>query len=344
MPTLPPQTQHWPADHAILFVHGIGNARPGDYDTLVSQVQQLLGDSTTKFAFYFLYYDQIDQWAAAKLQSSLLNSQVIDAIRRGLERSHFLAAAGSKIDAVNLGNVMADFAGDVVWPVFVPDARRAVRAAFLQQLAQIVLDGKRAGHEPWEQHLTIITHSLGCFHTYEALATIATDPAEGLSPATFGVQFDNVIYMASPLQLIRSVCEAVGAAVPERNSLHCLTAADFRSPAEHPITGADVPSARRVVSITGNLDPVGGWFLRSRADWAYMKLPDSDPAPGPQYVSLVDNQQLGVMQAAEESALALVLQSALQVDSAPQVSIGNPHDWGTYVARHGDQLKEWLTS
>jgi hypothetical protein len=342
MPTLPPQTQHWPADRAILFVHGIGNARPGDYDTLVSQVQQLLGDSSSRFAFYFLYYDQIDQWAAAKLQASLLNSRVVDAIRRGLAGSQLLAGAASKVDPVTLANVIADFAGDVVWPVFVPDARRAVRAAFLQQLAQIVLDGKSAGLETWEQHLTIITHSLGCFHTYEALAAIANDPTEGLSPATYGVQFDNVIYMASPLQLIRSVCESVGAAVPERDSLHCLSVADFRSPAEHPITGPDVPSARRVVSITGNLDPVGGWFLRNRADWAYMKLPDPDPAARPEYVSLIDDQQLNALKAAEDSALAAVLQSALRTDAAPQITLNNPHDWGAYVARHGDQLKKWL--
>jgi hypothetical protein len=29
------ETREWPADEAVLFVHGVGDASPGDYDDLV---------------------------------------------------------------------------------------------------------------------------------------------------------------------------------------------------------------------------------------------------------------------------------------------------------------------
>jgi hypothetical protein len=346
MPTLPPQTQPWPSDRALLFIHGIGNPSPGDYNALVQQVETLLGGDAAKFAIYFLYYDQINQWIAAKLQVAQQCEQLVDAIKSAVERSAVLASQAANIDAASLSNVVADFAADVIWPVLVPDARHAVRAAILQQLAQIVLDGKAAGHEAWEQRITIIAHSLGCFHTYEALYAVASDPGLGLSPATFGVQFENVIYMASPVQLIRTVANALGDVVPERDSLHCLSAPDFRCPGEHPVVGPDVPSARRVVSITGNLDPVGGWFLRKQADWAYMQLPATDPANGavPQYLSFIDEQSVTSVDLAEPASLTTLLQGAIKGDGPPDITVQNPHDWGAYVTRHADQLKQWLTS
>jgi hypothetical protein len=39
-------------------------------------------------------------------------------------------------------------AGDVIWPVLIPDARLAIRAAVLQQLQTMVLDGIAAGVQP----------------------------------------------------------------------------------------------------------------------------------------------------------------------------------------------------
>src|SRR3954466_4579075 len=71
MPTLPPQTQRWPADRALLLVHGIGNAQPGDYDALVALLLQVLGPGASKIAMYFLYYDQVNDWFAAKTQLAL---------------------------------------------------------------------------------------------------------------------------------------------------------------------------------------------------------------------------------------------------------------------------------
>jgi hypothetical protein len=35
-------------------------------------------------------------------------------------------------------------------------------------------------------------------------------------------------------------------------------------------------SARRFVSITGDLDPIGGFFVRTQAPWAYMNIEDPD--------------------------------------------------------------------
>src|SRR5579884_783563 len=61
VPTLPAQSQKWPADRALLFVHGIGNPKAGDYDPLVAEVRAILGDAAARYAFYFLYYDQINE-------------------------------------------------------------------------------------------------------------------------------------------------------------------------------------------------------------------------------------------------------------------------------------------
>ena len=45
-----PMRQQWPSDHAILLVHGVGNARPGDYAALVQEVTTLLGDGAVDVA------------------------------------------------------------------------------------------------------------------------------------------------------------------------------------------------------------------------------------------------------------------------------------------------------
>ncbi len=54
----------WPGKRAVLLVHGVGNAKPGDYAPLAQQVESLLGASASQFAVYFLYYDQINDWLA----------------------------------------------------------------------------------------------------------------------------------------------------------------------------------------------------------------------------------------------------------------------------------------
>jgi hypothetical protein len=319
MPTLPPQTQRWPADRALLLVHGIGNAHPGDYAPLVAQLQQALGDDARNLAIYFLYYDAINEWFAVKTQAAVQVGALVSAIR-------------SRVDSTALGNVIADFAGDVVWPVLIPDARQAVRIAMLQQLQQIVADGVRAGFQARDQHLSIMCHSLGCFHTFEALHAAAKSTTEGLAPGTDGVRFDNVIFMASPVQLIRTVAGALGAAVPQLSTLTTVSSATLSMPAERIVTGDVVQSVRRTVSITGNLDPVGGWFLRQRADWAFMNLPGQEV--------FIDSEQ--PTNVTSEAQLVALLQGSLRDREPPTITATNPHDWGSYIDRHAGDLKKWL--
>src|SRR5262249_26981608 len=115
MAILPPQSQKWPSDRAVLFVHGIGNPEPGDYDPIVAQVKALLGANATKVAFYFLYYDQLNQWAADKLSAASNVTKLLQALK-------------SKYDPTKLGGIAADFGCDVIWPVLLADLRVAARA------------------------------------------------------------------------------------------------------------------------------------------------------------------------------------------------------------------------
>lgn len=324
MPPLP-QSQRWPADRAVLFVHGIGNARPGDYAPLGAQLENILGERAGDFALYFLYYDQINDWFATKTQAALQVEQLIGLIRSNLNSSN-----------ASLGNAVADFAGDVIWPVLVADARTAVREAYLNQLRQIVRDGEDAGLPPRRQRVTIIAHSLGCFHTYEALHEAAADEGQGLSPARWGLEFANVIFMASPVQLIRTVASAVSLAVPQREGLYCVSGPSLEIPFELDFDGNRVRSAKRTVSITGNLDPVGGHLLRSRLPWAYMDLPGQE--------SFIDQQQLVASDLSEEDSLVAVVQSALRDGAPPSIAPANPHDWSTYISRNAGELRQWLTA
>ena len=322
MATLPAQSQKWPADRALLFVHGIGNPKVGDYDPLIAEVRTILGDAASQYAFYFLYYDQINEWVAAKLQVA---TQV----------ASLVADLKTRLNSTTLGDVAADFAGDVIWPVLVADARQAVRAAVLQQLGQIVLDGKRAGIQPRDQHLSIIAHSLGCFHVYEALSAAAADPASGLGPASSGVRLDNLVFMASPVQLIRTVATSLGAAVPQGSSMFTV-AAPLAIPAEPGDDGQPVLFAANTVAITGNLDPVGGYLFREELPWAYMNLPGQQ--------SFVDTEQIVTTSGTEDMSLASVLHRALHGQGPPTITPDNPHDWGAYVQRHADDLRQWLAT
>jgi hypothetical protein len=333
--TLTPQTQRWPADRAILFVHGIGNAGVGDYSLLVEQVHALLGDDAKRFAFYFLYYDEINDWFAAKLQAGALIEKLIGGVRSQFSQSNGAAPAAS----IGLGNAVAEFAGDVLWPVLLADARTAIRAMYLNQLRRIVRDGEDAKVPARRQHVTIIAHSMGCFHTYEALGEAAADKGQGLSPATWGVRFDNVIYMASPVQLIRTVARDIQGVVPSKETLHCASGSALALPSEASVSGVPITSARRTVSITGNLDPVGGHLMRTRLPWAYMDFPDQAT-----FEPYIDQQQVATTGSGEDLTLAGLLEAALRDGAAPNITPENPHDWSAYIARHAEQLKAWLTA
>ena len=319
MPDYPLQKRDWPSDKAVLFVHGVGNATPGSYDPLVEQMKAILGTQAKEFAIYFLYYDQINQWFATKTQAAALVSSLFGALKA--------RAVGEKV-----ADTAADFAGDVVWPILVNAARFAVRAAYLAQLQQIVEDGKKKIGNARDLRLSIICHSLGCFHTYEILHEIAADFSQGLSPAN-GVIIQNVVHMASPVQLIRTVAQDLGAAVPNRASLHCLSGGSLRIPSTQ--VGTDqIASVRNWVSITGNLDPVGGYFFRHRANWAYMDIADQQ--------SYVDKQDI-LKNIKTEAELEAILKNSLREKSPPKIEPQNPHDWSAYVANHADDLKTWLT-
>lgn len=315
------QSQRWPGDRALLLVHGIGNAKPGDYVDLVQAVRASLGSEADGVAIYQLFYDQVNDWFAAKNNLGALFAQALDAV-------------SDQIDDAELGPVLADVLGDVLWPVLVADARAAVREAYLLQLKQIVTDGVAAGIPAAHQRLSIICHSLGCFHTYETLHHAAVTKSAMLQPATHGVHFENVIFMASPVQLIRTVAMALGALVPNRRTLYTGRDDDLSLPAQVKTLGGIEPSVKRWISITGALDPVGGHFFRSKAEWAYMNVPGTTEA-------LIDPQS--PLNITTKAQLIATLQASLRDREAPVITPQNPHSWTAYVERNAGKLKEWLT-
>lgn len=331
-PIMPPNPQSltWRGKHAVLLVHGVGNAQPGAYAELAREIEAILGDRAATTAVYTFYYDQINTWFAEKHRAKLLFAKLTGALRALLAGT----SIDKSIDPVQLGNAIADFAGDVIWPILIADARHAVRLALIAQLRQMVLDGERVGVRPPDQHLTIIAHSLGCFHVYEALHTAAIDESHGLAPATYGVQFANVILMASPVQLIRSVARRMGDAVPQQHTLHCVSQGQLAMPVQSILGGRNVPSVHHTVSITGDLDPVGGHFFRSSPAWAYMALPGQ--------TALVVTQQLATAPGDDELELRELLMRSLREGSAPEIKPNNPHSWAGYVKAHAAQLRSWL--
>lgn len=320
--TFTPQSLPWPSDRAILLVHGIGNAREGDYTELLGHVRTLLGAQANTTAIYQLFYDQVNDWFAAKNNLGGLLQSAIGALK-------------DQIDDSDIGETIAEVVGDVLWPVLVADARSAVREAYLWQLKQIVTDGTNAGIPARDQHLSIICHSLGCFHTYEVLHHAARFPSHTLQPSTHGVRFDNVIFMASPVQLIRSVADKLGNLVPNKRWLYSVQGDALSIPSQESLLGDSVRSVRRWVSITGNLDPVGGHFFRKRADWAFMKVDGEEP-------TLVDDQS--ALNINSKAQLSLVLKQSLREKEPPVITPNNPHSWENYVTGHKAELAQWLTT
>ncbi|MEZ4651901.1 MAG: hypothetical protein R3E97_24500 [Candidatus Eisenbacteria bacterium] len=314
-----PQSQEWRSDRALLLVHGVGNAAPGDYRILQERIRELLGDKAHDFAIYQLYYDSINDWFTEKTE-----------LRERIDSMLGIVSEG--VPSGTIGDLLSEFIGDVLWPVLSQAARTAVREAYLAQLKQIVLDGIAAGHRPKRQKLSIVCHSLGCFHTYEALHAAAIDPSHGLQPATHGVRFQNVVYMASPVQLIRSVASRISGLVPS-HQMATLAPEGLSLPGEDAL-GMHVPSVNHWISITGSLDPIGGFFLRRKAEWAYMAVTGQ--------LSIVDPQD-GLVRDDEE--LRVVFAKSLEnADRPPEVEDKNPHSWVGYVVRHAPSLKEWMTA
>jgi hypothetical protein len=315
------QSQPWPAKRAVLLVHGIGNAGPGDYTALVAAVKDALGPESARTAIYQLFYDQVNDWFVAKTGLAGKLTQAIETLRE-------------KIDDAELGLTLAEYVGDILWPIFDQNARAAVREVYLLQLAQMVADGINAGVPARRQQLSIISHSLGCFHTYEVLHHMALFPTHALQPASNEVVFENVVMMASPVQLIRTMADALGPLVPNKRWLYSARPEGLAIPSETTVTGETVASVRRWASITGELDPVGGFFFRSKADWAYMDVTGQE--------SVVDSQH--ALSFATKQDLARALVAARRADGPPLVTPNDPHSWEAYVVRNAGRLQEWIAT
>jgi hypothetical protein len=57
---------------AILLVHGVGDARPGDDASLVAALETALGADAANFAVYELYYDFINDCLLVSRQFQLI--------------------------------------------------------------------------------------------------------------------------------------------------------------------------------------------------------------------------------------------------------------------------------
>ena len=322
MPDFEPQSIAWKSNRAVVLVHGVGSYTKPNYDGLIAALESAVGKTEwKKVAVYTTLYDVFNDWAAEKTQCATLAAQLVSRLK-----FHY--------DSGALGEVAAEGAGDVVWPVLSMDVRHCLRDAIVAQLQRVVLDGDRAGYRRAEQKITILCHSLGCFHTYEALACCARDERQRLMPIADAVQFDNVVMFASPVQLIRTVSGWLGRLVPEADDLACLIGSRLERLGETNLAGRFVPSTRRFVSVTGELDPVGGFLFRRQLPWAYMDVREQE--------SHVDDQTLLDLPTPEDLTDALM--SAIGSKKGLPFSPENPHDWIGYVERNGALVKECVLS
>ena len=306
-----PQRQVWPGQDAILLVHGIGDDSPGESSASLT-LKRALGADAARFAIYDLRYDDLNDWIASKTQAAQLVSWLRDKIRAGFGGD-------------DLGDTVANLAGDVVWPIMSTSARSALVQAFTSQLLAMALDGPNV----LTQRISIVCHSMGCYHTYEALHHITNNAQLHLRPSD-GFKIQNVVFMASPVQLISTVSGAIDSLVPQRGELALSNA--LVQPVQN-FNGNMRPLIKgRCVSITGDLDPVGGHLLREKLAWAYMKIEGQEP--------FIDEQHATDIHTKDQ--LRDLLISSFRSGSVPKVTVQNPHDWSGYINRHAADLQSWL--
>jgi hypothetical protein len=226
---------------------------------------------------------------------------------------------------------IAEYGGDVLWPVLSAELRLAVRDALLAQLDQIQIDrGESAlkrGHDPLDYQISILAHSLGCFHTYEVLTAAASEPSHHLRPASDLFTFDSVVLMASPVKLIRTVAGKIAALVPQLNDLATVSK-PLAIPSETR-RGRAVPCTRDFHSVTGSHDPVGGHFLGRKLDWAYMDISGQHSTIVSQHLLNIDTK--------EGTAKAL---AKAFVSGGPKVN--DPHSWTAYIDSQAKLLRGLL--
>ncbi len=314
-----PISKAWPADRALILVHGIGDAGEASYERLLAALETALGADWPSFAVYPLLYDLFNDWTAAKLNAAARLTDLVTQL-------------APRFDGGDIGTIAAEYAGDVIWPVLAIDARQALRDAILAQLARTFLDGNAAGLSRRERRVSVVAHSLGCFHVYEALSAAALEPNHRLTPGTDAAQLESVVMMASPVELIRTVAKRLGGTVPDRRSLFCTRGDALELPGEVNMADQFIPSTRKLVSLTGTLDPVGGHLFREKLDWAYMDLPGQ--------LSVIDPQSLFNINTLDE--LRAALKAAIENAEGPALAVNNPHDWVGYVERNETSVREWL--
>lgn len=315
-------SQKWQGEHAVLLVHGVGDYHPGDYDDLLKQLESVAPTGTwAKTAIYPFFYDAINDWAVQKLQAKAIATSILAAVK----------AKFSATTQATLADAFAEGACDVLWPGLLRDARLAIREALLAQIGQMVDDGRQSGVPRFGQRLSIVCHSLGCIHTYEALHAAATEAVHHLRPVHEWVRFANVIMFASPVQLFQSVALSpeMRWLIPNPDEMACL----------RPLAMPGEPDQQRVfrrsvdnwVSVTGEYDPVGGYLLGTRVDWAYMNLPPGTPG----FRAVVDPQtDLTMVTMPKE---AKTLESVLGLE-LPKLPAQNPHSWTRYVTQNAKEV------
>jgi pimeloyl-ACP methyl ester carboxylesterase len=200
------------------------------------------------------------------------------------------------------------------------------------------MDGINAGVMATKQKISIICHSLGCFHTYEAIHYAVNHPEHNLTPATDGFRFANIIYMASPVQLIRTIAYELGMMVPD--GLATMDPVGLYCPWETGLDQKKVYSVKKWVSISGDLDPVAGFLFHKKMNWAYMNVPAQNGFDGQE--PIIDKQTW--LNISTEEALMKALLAALDPNSPPDIKINNPHSWEGYVKHHQEGLKKWLSA
>jgi hypothetical protein len=313
-----PPPRVWPGDSAVLLVHGVGNAKQGDYTDVLHAVQA----AAPHAAVYQLFYDQYNDWFNEKHNLRGLFTRL---------RSLFAESEGES----DLSETLAEFTGDVIWPMFMNPSRAAIQLAYIAQIRQIIKDGVRSNRPanrprlPSELKLSIVCHSLGCFHTYELLHTLVNQPLLKLRPIVEGVRFRSVVFIASPVQLIRTVAGRAGSLLPA--GLATMADAGLRIPTDSG-QGLTMPAVEKWVSVTGDLDPIGGHFVRKRADWAYTTV------AGEQDPIVVQQQLIGT--GSDESRLVAALKKSISTRTPP--SLNNPHSWLGYINEPSVNIASWL--
>lgn len=320
----PVETRTWSGHHAVLVVHGARDASSPP-PPVRNQLLDLLrnrtpGNDAAGAEFYEIQLDQVAEWPATKAS---LSPQIA-------ALTGFLT---SRIGDQVIGPSAALTIADLIWPVLDGQRRAAARDHLLAQLQQIVNDGIAAGVAARDQTLSIVCHSSGCLHVYEALHHAAVTPAFGLQPGTHEVRFENVIFVASPVQIVRSAARELPTAFDDsRGVMHCTKGSALSPPAQADSPERIVPSVRRWVSIAGEMDPVSGYFFRHAAAWACMQVPGQE--------NMVDEQTtLGID---SREALADRLAKALRPDRSPVVTPGHPHCWENYLDHYETDLLAWL--